>query len=412
MKILLISNNEICYNARLLKAADYFSEKKCEVAIFNPVTGIANENVYRKSIANKNWKVIENDISKRTVISYLRWLYISTINKLISVLWNRFRSKIGFKYYMNKGLWRAERKIKGKYDFILIHLVDNLPFAVDLKKKTGAKIIYDSQEYFVGQYNKYAPALRDWVHYAEPAYINEVDILLATTNVMLQQLQKDYKLSIPVIRVRNLPSMTMLKDVQYSNLRHIKEDALLLVWHGMTIYFNNTRGVHILLKAVANCRNKVVLTLQGLITEEQKNIFDNYVQELNLQNKVRLHPPADPYHIVESLTNYDAGIIGELPQEENQMLTSSNKLFDFINAGLAVIASDMPGLNETIDEYKLGYSYPAGDYNRLAALIDSLAENREQLQQFKNRAREVSQKELFWEKDYELVWNELVKSNH
>ncbi|MBI2270820.1 MAG: glycosyltransferase [Bacteroidetes bacterium] len=407
MKILLISNNEICYNARLLKAADFFSTKGYEVTVFNPVTGISSAEVYKNSIANKNWKIIENDISKRTVNSYARWLYISIINKFISICWNKFRLKFGFIYYMNKGLLGAKRKIESNFDFILIHLVDNLPFAVELKKKTGARLIYDSQEYFRGQYNKYETPLRDWVHLTEPKYISHVDILLATTTVMLRQLTRDYALKIPAFRVRNVPSGLMLSGVKPKTENNFENDSVKLVWHGMTIYFNNTRGVHILLKAIAACKSNVKLYLQGLINNEQLIIFNDYVKELKLGNKVTLVPPADPYNIVSSLTKYDIGLIGELPQEENQMLTSSNKLFDFINAGLAVIASDMPGLNETIKEYNIGYTYPSGDSVKMAELIDSLCKNKDQLRNFKDRSSEVSQKELFWEHDYEAVWKEM-----
>jgi glycosyltransferase involved in cell wall biosynthesis len=405
LRILLISSNEICYNTRLLKAADYFSEQGCIVCVFNPITGIATESVYRNAILNKNWILMENDISKRNFSSWLRWLYISIINRSIGFLWNHFRLKIGFKYYMNKGLWGAYKKISGKFDFILIHLVDNLPFAAYLKKRTGARLIYDSQEYFSGQYNKYAKNLKDWVALAESEFISDTDILIATTNVMLQQLKKDYQLSIPALRVRNLPSKKMLQNIPLGIIKDSNDSILLLVWHGMTIYFNNTRGVHILLRAIANCKTKVHLYLQGLINQEQKKIFDEYIKELDLSGKVSIIPPANPYNIVESLVKYDIGLIAELPQEENQMLTSSNKLFDFINAGLVVISSDLPGLNETIKEYKVGYSYPSGDFLKLAELIDSLGTNRNLLISLKRHSKEVAQKELFWENDYKEIWS-------
>jgi len=410
MKILILSNNEICYNPRLLKAADFFSDKGCQVTVFNPVTGIASETVYRKVISGKNWEILENDISKRKWASRFRWLFVSILHKCISFQWNVFRSSIGFNYYLNKGLLRASPKLMSPVDFILINLVDNLPFAAGLKKKTGGRLIYDSQEYFKGQYTKYVVPLRDWVNKAEPDFIHEVDILISTTNAMAEQLKKDYQLSIPVIRVRNLPSQLMLKSAGPASLAlpEINKDTLLLVWHGMSIYFNNTRGVHILLKAVARCQRKVHLVLQGLIPAEQKVVFETYLRELHLQGKVSLLPPAEPYQIVASLRGYDVGLIGELAQEENQQLTSSNKLFDFLNAGLAVIASDLPGLNETIKEYKTGYTYPSGDYLKLAELIDSLAFDRRTLADFKKKSKDIAEKELFWEHDYDKVWESML----
>ena len=71
MKILVISNNELCYNPRLLKAADYFSGKGADVTIYNPITGIASQSLYDQAVKNKGWRIIENDISKRDFSSYI-----------------------------------------------------------------------------------------------------------------------------------------------------------------------------------------------------------------------------------------------------------------------------------------------------------------------------------------------------
>jgi len=80
MRILIISKNEICYNPRLLKAADYFSEKGCEVEIYNPIVGIATKKIYDESIQGKNWTLIENDISKRSLLIKSRWLFVSFLH--------------------------------------------------------------------------------------------------------------------------------------------------------------------------------------------------------------------------------------------------------------------------------------------------------------------------------------------
>ncbi|MBL7893045.1 MAG: hypothetical protein JNL63_10470 [Bacteroidia bacterium] len=409
MRILLISCNEICYNTRLLKAADFFYEKGCEVVVFNPITGLASKEIYANTLKTRKWKVLEYDITKRNLKSLLRWMRVSILNKLIQLLWNNFRIQLGFDYYLSKGLLGITGNIKGNYDYILIHLVDTLPLAVKLKKKTGAKLIYDSQEYFKGQYAKYEKHLKDWVTEAETKNIKHVDILLATTNVMRDRIVNEYKLNIPSFRVRNTPSLSMLNHVAAKENNSDTSKPLLLVWHGMSVYFNNTRGVHILVKAVANCKSNVKLYLQGNINDEQVSVFNGYLNDLKLHDKIFLRPAADPDRIVESLVGYDVGLIGELPEEENQMLTSSNKLFDFINAGLAVIAPDLPGLAETLDEFSIGSKYHTGDYKELALIIDGFALNRDKLNGYKIKSSEIAKQQLYWEFDYKYVWDQMNK---
>ncbi len=398
-RILIISNSEVCYHARLLKAAEYLYTHEFDVTVYNPVTGFAPADVYEEYLRTSRWKTIQTDINKRSLISCYRWFIASILNKLIRSLWSLFRLSPGTSYYFIKGLIFFPAKLKKQqFDFILIHLIDTLPFAAKIKKTTGAKLIYDSQEYFRGQYSLASPHDKAWVYKQEQKHISAVDILLATTRVMLEQIISDYQLQIPSFRLRNLP----LK--RHFDFPAAKEnEGLQLVWHGMTIFLNNRRGVHLLIDAIALCTAPVVLTLQGLINNEQTGILNDYLIRLGLSGKVNVLKPAPPDKIVESLIKYDAGLIGEIPEEENQQLTSSNKLFDFINAGLAVIAPDIPGLNETLDEFNIGIKYEAGNAQSLAAAIDTLAMNHALLNQFKKKSQESARQFLYWEADYEPI---------
>lgn len=406
MKVLIISKNEISYNPRLLKAADFFSDQNCSVTIFNPLTGLASKEIYNSTIIGKNWEVIENDIRKDKLTNSFNWLYVSVTHKILFLVYKVFKSGYVFERLYNKGLIGNKISLRTKYDYVYINLVDNLPFAAKIKKRTRCKIIYDSQEYFVGQYKKYDKDSFDWVVKSERLFIKDVDILLAPTDVMKERLVADYKLSIPCFRVRNLPSKRMLSATIPAKL---DPQFTYLVWHGMSIYLDNARGVHLLIQALAKSTSNVKLVLQGVINNRQKAILNNYISKLQLEGKIILMPPADPYSIVPSLRHYDIGVIGEIPEEDNQKLTSSNKLFDYINAGLAVIVPDLVGLTETVIHYKSGLIYEPGNTHALALCIDKLANNRQMLSDLKTNAVEVSAKELSWEHDFSPVWDCMVQ---
>ncbi|MEQ8625766.1 MAG: glycosyltransferase [Vicingaceae bacterium] len=403
-RVLLISNNEICYNARLLKAADFLDKNGWEVTVFNGVTGIASEKVYRSTLKSRKWNVIENDISKRSLKSKIRWLLNGLLHKIVVYSVEKLEWKIWSKFYLNKTLLLAPMLRRNKYDWVIINLIDNLPFAVELKNKMKAKVIYDSQEYFVGQYAAFERCKYKWVVENEKKYIEQVDVLLATTQVMLDKIGSDYGLNIPSFRVRNVPTIAQVHSNDRINQEaNFESDVpLRLVWHGMGIYLENRRGLHILIKAIANCKQKVHLFLQGKLDDTQKSILNNFIVNYRLQNKLTVLPPALPDKIVESLTDYDIGLTGELPKEENQELTSSNKLFDYIAAGLAVLASDVKGVRETIEEYKVGFMYKPGDYIQLSELIDELAIKGQKLSALKSNSASA-RKSLSWESDYRNV---------
>ena len=402
--ILIISSSEITYNARLLKAAEVFKSRGFQVTVYNPITGLCPEEIHRKTIQDKDWDVIENDISKRTLSSWIRW-FVSSLAHLIicriTSFWvkNRLQS-----YFMNKGLILAP-SFKA-HDYILIHLVDNLPYAVKLSRKMGAKLIYDSQEYFVGQYQSFDKRKYNWVKRNQELYIKSVDYLLATTNVMKETLIADYNLDIPTFRVRNLP---LEKHTRNSSESPSKKDASIsIVWHGMSIFFHNRRGLDVLMEAMSLCKSNVELTLQGNINPNQKDILNQLVNHLHLKGRIHLAPAAHPEQIISSLRHHDVGVTTELTEEMNQELTSSNKLFDYIHAGLAVVSSNTLGLAETLNEYNVGYLYESGSAEQLANKLDFLAEDQTMLENFKERSRNA-RKSLYWENDYNPFIDQMVK---
>lgn len=404
--VLIIANSEIFYHARLLKAADFLYKNGFVVTVFNPITGLMDRDLYEELKSSRSWQIIEYDISKSSFLSKWRWFWTGIVNKVIKLGWQHFKADVGFPYYFNKGIFGFSSELAKDADFILINLVDSLPFAKTLKNKYGCRIIYDSQELFTGQFSLAPRQDLLWVETAENKYFPDVDILLATTNAMLQRLIIQYNVKVPSMRVRNLP-LKRQGSIPSTDIQ--RKDILNLVWHGMTVFFFNRRGVHVLVEAVALCKSPVTLTLQGIINDEQQKIFNDLKIHYNLQDKLFHKKPASPDNIVESLYHYDIGLIGELPHEDNERLTSSNKLFDFINAGLAVVAPNVEGLVETVDYYKVGLTYEPGDVRNLSNQIDKLYNDQQLLLELRNNARTVSSSELFWENDFQSVAELLMK---
>jgi glycosyltransferase involved in cell wall biosynthesis len=404
MKVLILCPSEICYNPRLLKAADYLYTKNAEVTVYNAVIGLADEKVYNGIKNSRSWKIIENDISKRSLRSRLRRMYSSALYKLAEELFKRNISfKNLFPHVMTKGYVLFPRALKKeKFDYILIHLVDSLPFAVKVKKCTGAKLVYDCQEYFRGQYERESPYKRKWVNQAQDKYVAEANIVLATTNVMLQRLQQEFSGPVFFFRVRNTPLKKPLHFERREN------PTLKMIWHGLSLIPRNIRGVHILLEAVSYCQTPVELFLQGSITDSNRTKLELMLKELSIQDKVHVLSPADPDLILESLSGYDLGALGELATQDNQRLTSSNKLFEYIYAGLAILSPDLPGLSETINEYGVGLLYKQGDSRDLAGKIDALNTDRVLLNTYKAVSLETGRTELFWENDYRNVWDAMT----
>lgn len=407
MKVLIVAQNEICYNPRLVKAGDFYATQGCEITVINPIVGFSSE-VYNEFCRKRNWEFYENRLDKKNIRSYFKWLTISITNKFYVFSWKNFKSRWGFPYIMSKGVMFSGSLAKGNtYDIIHTNLMELLPFVSQLKKQNpNAKLVFDSQEYFKGQYTKYEKYKYDWIVETENKFLGHADMLLATTNVMKDKIRDEFQLDVPIIRVRNLPARQSVP----TKVEPTKEGSLLnLVWHGMSINFGNCRGVHILIEALAHCKTNVHLNLQGKISDNDYFKIKTKCQALKIWDKISILPPANPEEIIDSIKCHDIGLAGELPEEENQLLTSSNKLFEYIAAGLCTIVPDLPGLKETVVEYNTGILYKPGDFVELGRLIDELNIDREKLRVYKINSGKASKNELFWEKDFEEAWEIIEK---
>ncbi len=406
MKILIIVQSEVCYHPRLLKAGDFFYTNNCEVILYNSIIGLAPKKLYDDVIKKRNWKIVETDISKTNSLSRFKWLVSSLFFKINQIAASKTGKYISFKHGLTKSFLFFPAHLKNqKFDYILINLVDALPFAISVAQKTGAKVIYDSQEYFKGQYAQLSLQQYNWVKKAENNFVKHCPIILATTHVMRERLQKDFVVNAYYSRVRNVPVNNGL------NITKTQTATLKLAWHGLNIVPENIRGVHIILQAISICTTNVHLYLQGNISLKNQEILEQKLKQLNIISKVTVMPPANPDAIVESLVGYDIGIAGELAAEENQQLTSSNKLFEYIAAGMAVIMPNLPGLVETVQEYKNGILYQQGNTQDLANAIDQLNNNRNLLQQYQNASLKASHEELFWEHEMAPVFEKMKHLN-
>lgn len=387
--VLIISPSEIYHNPRLIKAAEEFYKSSFEVVIWNIIIGNIEKHQYENFISKKPWQVLSFDISRNTFRSKINLILCSILNKVSILLWNKFQNKIGYNYYMSKGLLGF--KIDFKPDIVYTNVIDTLPFSYQLAKKHNAMFCFDSQELFSGQYQN-AGHLYEWVKKSESEYMTKADLVLSTTHIMGEQIKKKYPTINQVVMVRNLPN----------KLEKIKPkvigEVLKLIWHGYSIYLHS-RGVNLLLDALKLCKTNVTLTLQGKISATEKDKINIYLGA-NFRHLLQFQEAASVGKIVKSIMLYDIGLLGEQPENPNQLYTSSNKLFDYLHAGLPVISTATPGLVETIQPYEVGVLYEKA--KELAEKIDFLNLNRVEYSRLSFNAIMFAKSNL-WSTDFSTV---------
>ena len=229
----------------------------------------------------------------------------------------------------------------------------------------------------------------------------------ATTEVMADALAHEYGCPRPT-RIYNvfsdphLPAEVPLRDrsPESRSLGGIPSrgrDVVSIHWFSQTI--GPGRGLETLFAAAAGLEVPVEIHLRGALGG-----YGSWLEEVvpgGLRNMVFLHDTvaneALPLHIAE----HDIGFAGETRAIRSRDLTATNKIFQYLQCGLAVLASDTAGQREVASRAPGAVRLFRGDDERsarehLRAWLGDLPA----LGEAKRRAQEAA-KVLCWEREKE-----------
>lgn len=113
---------------------------------------------------------------------------------------------------------------------------------------------------------------------------------------------------------------------------------------------------------------------------------------------LKLHPPIHPDKIITFANQFDIGLAMENKAPTNRDICLTNKIFTYMQAGLAIIASDTTAQTALINKNPtIGHLYPAGDPRAMADILINYYRNRASLINAKNESLRLGQVQYNWE---------------
>lgn len=208
-------------------------------------------------------------------------------------------------------------------------------------------LVYDSHEYFTG-----APELRDrkfkqklW-RTLERILLPKIKRTYTVNESVKNQYKKDYGIAMEI--VRNVPLLH--KPQPLSEIPRLPEGKKILIMQGAGI--NPERGYEEAIMAMELLPEEFLLVIvgSGTILPELKAI----VKRKSLEEKVLFIPrlPFETLHYVTAQAS--AGLSLDKPDSMNYLFSLPNKIFDYIHAGVPVIASSVPEVKKITTTYHTG----------------------------------------------------------
>lgn len=409
MRITLITSGQPSLNPRLVKEADALCDNGYKVTIIYQYWNKWGTALDEKFLLNKSWEAIlagGTPNAKKLTFWHtrLRNKFYTLISRHISMKFGLAENAVGRSNYL---LFKAA--LHTNADLYIGHNLAALPIAVKAAKKNNAKCGFDAEDFHRHEISDDINSKHyQLAKFIEDKYLTQVDYFTAASPLIAAQYQKNYPNLKPIV-INNVFSIDFLEKV--SDKRKCNE--LKLFWFSQTI--GKGRGIEDAITAIALLKRKHInVSLLGNIDDEHLIYFKNIAKELGLLNDQLIFiKPISPDEIFELANDYDIGLALEeyIPYNRNICLT--NKIFTYLTAGLAIIASETLAQKEFVSTYpKIGKTYPIGDVNALAKLISKFDEDRAFLHQTKLESSALAKEKMNWEiesnKFIELIENALT----
>ena len=251
-------------------------------------------------------------------------------------------------------------------------------------------IVYDSHEYFTGVPEIQNKKLVKKVWQTIEQFIFPKLKHIITVNQSIAQLFKDkYNKDLRILR--NVPNKVETLKLKSKSELDIAEDKDIIITQGAGININ--RGIEELVEAMQYLNNVhlIIIGDGDVIPQLKKRVL-----ELKLENSI-IFKGRMPYHEMMQYTQHaKLGITIDKDTNTNYKYSLPNKLFDFIHAGIPILASKIIEVEKIIKRYQIGLFINNHEPTHIANQIKYALDNKELMSEWKSNTHHAS-KELNWE---------------
>jgi glycosyltransferase involved in cell wall biosynthesis len=203
-----------------------------------------------------------------------------------------------------------------------------------------------------------------------------------------------------------VPRSERLRDVL-----GLGSEARLALYQG---FIQEDRGLDTLVLAAPFLEADTIIVLMGKATPETLSHLRALVSSTGVEGRVKILPPVPYVELLEWTASADVGLIVYQPDyAANVRGMLPNKLFEYLMAGLPVLASRLPAVEEVINTFCVGQVVPSLAPADIGSAIDAMLRDRDALESMRSNALEAARSEFNWEQESRRVvdlYRDLLRS--
>jgi glycosyltransferase involved in cell wall biosynthesis len=277
---------------------------------------------------------------------------------------------------------------------ILIHCNDynTMWVGVAARALTGAAVVYDAHELWPDR--NLRPEPRWWLLLCEALFVRVAHRTITASPGYAEVIAKRYRVPRPPV-VRNIPDLAMGTNASGAG----NGDGAGGAAAGTVTYIGaltRNRGLEESIRAIALVPD-ARLRMVGPIHPPYRAELERLAREQGVSERVELADPVPPDEAVASIRGAAVGLALIRPACLSYELSLPNKLFEYILAGVPVLADDLPVIGTFVREHEVGLVARGDDAHDVAAKLTEMLdpERNRTLREAAGRAAS----DLTWERE-------------
>ena len=273
-------------------------------------------------------------------------------------------------------------------DILICNDWNTLPIGAAVKRRTGAKIIYDAHEFATREH------IQNWkwrlvshraVREIEQRNMPYVDLVMTVSEGIAQSLYNLYELTQKPTVIRNLPSY---QDIAFREIRQ----PLTLLFHGL---IRQERGLEELIDSMPDWHFEGRLVIRGYGQDGYLAQLEQRARERGVIERVSFAPRVSPEALISEAASADIGYLALPGTTEHYEYALPNKLFEYMMAGLPIMATPRIEMATLLSATGCGFTTEL-DPRALAATLNGL--KLEELNRMRKAALDAA-RSLNWQQE-------------
>lgn len=283
-----------------------------------------------------------------------------------------------------------------KSDILVSNDLDTLPANYFVSRLRSKEIVYDSHEYYTETpelvNRKLVQAI--WKR-IEKSLFPRIKYIYTVNESIADLFINKYKVNVDVIR--NVPYRQDYKKEKSRSELGLPVNKKIILLQGAGI--NIQRGTEEMIEAMKLIEDAVFVIIGGGDVLES---LKKQVVEMKLEEKIMFIPKMPFKELYQYSVHADIAVTLDKDTNINYRFSLPNKLFDYIQARVPVLASNLPEIRKVVEQYKIGKIVDSHDQAELARAVNKMLSDQEQYEKWKENLRFASE-ELCWEREEEKL---------